>query len=95
MAAILEMAAILKISKVYCTPLSHPTYPQKVSCRLVKAFSYNRADKMRNNNNNNNKKKNKNKNKKPNKNNKSSKLRFGRLNNNNDNDKEDLNNKKQ
>jgi hypothetical protein len=46
MAVILEMAAILKILKVDCTPLSHPPHPHKVSCGLVEAFSYNRADKF-------------------------------------------------
>ena len=70
-----------------CTPLSHPTHPLKVSCGLVEAFSYNRADKFLGWKNNKKKKKrkkkkkNKNKNKKRKENNKSSKLRFGRLNN--------------
>ena len=39
MAAILEMAAILKILKVDCTPLSHPPHPQKVSFGLVEGFN--------------------------------------------------------
>ena len=39
MAAILEMAAILKILKWDCTPLSHPPHPHKVSFRLVEGFN--------------------------------------------------------
>jgi hypothetical protein len=39
MAAILEMAAILKIIKVDCTLLSHPPHPQKFSFGLVEGFN--------------------------------------------------------